>query len=123
MFARMNETIDPKTLRERARRIMRDIREGEPGERFIRYWRIRQRRERENPVRKIMVLALGFFLVAAGIVLGPTPVAPGFVLGIPGLAILAARVRIVAWTLDKSELGLRRIIGLLRDLKDRAKGV
>jgi hypothetical protein len=52
-------------------------------------------------------------LVFAGLVLGPTPVAPGFLLGVPGLAILAARVRFVAQALDKSEIILRRIAALL----------
>jgi hypothetical protein len=109
MLSRMNENLDPKTLRERARRIINEVRKGEPGERFIRYWHIRQRRERERRTRKVMVLTLGFFLVAVGVVLGPTPVAPGFVAVIPGLAILAARIRIVARILDKGELFLRRI--------------
>lgn len=109
MLMRMNENINPKTLRERARRIINEIHKGEPGERFIRYWHVRQRRERERRTRKVMVLTLGFFLVAVGIVLGPTPVAPGFVAVIPGLAILASRIRFVARVLDKSEIYLRKI--------------
>jgi hypothetical protein len=111
----MNENLDPKTLRERARRIINEIRKGEPGERFIRYWHIRQRRERERRTRKVMVLTLGFFLVAVGIVLGPTPIAPGFVAVIPGLAILAARIRLFARLLDKSEVLLRRLASPFTD--------
>lgn len=113
----MNEDLDPKVLRDRARRIIRDIREGEPGERFIRYWRIRQRREHEHPLRRIVVVWLGFVLVGAGMLLGPTPIFPGFVLGIPGLAILAGRFRVIAITLDKGEMLLRKIIGVVRKEK------
>lgn len=113
----MNQDLDPAVLRDRARRIVRDIRQGEPGERFIRYWRIRQRREHEHPLRRIVAVWIGFVLVGAGILLGPTPVFPGFIFGVPGLAILAGRFRIIAMALDKGEMLLRKIIGVVRKKK------
>jgi len=117
----MNQDLDPKVLRDRARRIVRDIRQGEPGERFIRYWRIRQRREHERPLRKIVIISIGFILVIAGTILGPAPFFPGIILGLPGLAILAARFRVIAMALDKSEVLVRKIVDTIRRKKEQKK--
>jgi peptidoglycan/LPS O-acetylase OafA/YrhL len=105
---------NPKGIDQRARRIVRDLRQGEPGQRFMRYWRLRKDREREHLARKLAVLGLGFLLVIAGIILGPTPIAPGFLLFLPGLAILASRLRFVARTLDRAEIILRRLAAKFR---------
>jgi UPF0716 family protein affecting phage T7 exclusion len=103
-----------KTLWAKARHIVREIRAGDPGSRFMDYWYARQSRERESPARRAAFIALGVFLIIAGIVLGPTPIIPGFLVGIPGLAILAARLRIIARMLDKGELVLRSLARLFQ---------
>lgn len=101
-------------IAQRARRILEDIRAGEPGKRFRRYWRLRKDREQGKIWRKTAVVFLGFLLLTVGILLGPVPLAQGFVFAVPGLAILASRFRIVALILDKGELAARRLIGMLR---------
>jgi hypothetical protein len=95
-------------LRNQAEAIIRDLREGEPGDRFFRYFRLRHSEHRNRPFRRILLIIVGLLLLIVGAILGPTPIIPGFVVALPGLAILAAQLRFVSKALDRGELVFRR---------------
>lgn len=65
-----------------------------------------------------MRLTSGWLLVIAGAILGPMPVVPGFLLAVPGLAILAAESR---WI--RSLLRRHREKKLMRDALREAERV
>jgi hypothetical protein len=96
-------------LRPQAEAILRDLRDGAPGDRFFRYWRLRHLKNKNRPIRRALLIVVGILLVVVGAVLGPTPIVPGFVIGVPGLAILAAQLRFLSKAIDKAELILRRL--------------
>ena len=85
--------------------------EGKPGSRF----REHHRRHRQAEGRATSAwktagyLLLGATLVTAGLVLSIPPGLPGFLLWIPGLGLLVARLRVLAALLDRGELWLRKI--------------
>lgn len=107
----------PSTLEKRLKRILDELRAGEPGSRFQRYHESRRRREGEPGRRKYAFIALGLVLVVVGTVASLPPGLPGFLLWVPGLGLVAARMRSAAWLLDAAEAGLRRLaarLGLAR---------
>ena len=85
--------------------------EGKPGSRF----RDHHRRHRQSEGRATSAwktaayLLLGATLLTAGLVLSIPPGLPGFLLWIPGLGLLVARLRVLAALLDRGELWLRKI--------------
>lgn len=89
--------------------------EGQPGSRF----REHHRRHRQSEGRATSAwktagyLLLGATLVTAGLVLSIPPGLPGFLLWIPGLGLLVARLRVLATSLDRGELWLRKIAAAL----------
>jgi hypothetical protein len=91
-------------LREHYARLWNDP----PGKRFIEHYRRRQQEEREHPWKAALYIALGSMLVVIGVIFALLPVLPGFVLIVPGLGLLSARVRIVARSLDQAELFIRQ---------------
>ena len=85
---------------------IRELREGKPGARFINHYR--KTRERESDRRTLWntlkYVVVGSALVICGLVLSLPPGIPGFLLWIPGLALLAARSKPLALLLDRLEL-------------------
>jgi hypothetical protein len=76
-----------------------------PGQRFIRHYE-RRRNQREHPFLRGALLALGMVLAVIGIAMVFTP-GPGFIIITAGLTLMAARSRIIAAWLDRSELAVR----------------
>lgn len=86
------------------------IKEGKPGKRFLRYYQIRKQRGADSPLKQVGMLALGLVLVAGGFLGFLLPILPGYLLFIPGLAILTARSRFTARLLDRLELVVRKLM-------------
>lgn len=85
------------------------IKQGIPGRRFIDYYNYRRTRKNESAAKHWGMIFLGGLLLIIGLLLGPVPVIPGFVLAIPGIAILCSRSKIAAKLLDAAERLLRKI--------------
>jgi hypothetical protein len=74
----------------------------------MQHYQRRQQAEKEHPWKAVLYIALGSLLVVLGVVFALLPVLPGFLLTVPGLGLLSARLRIVARALDRAELFIRR---------------
>jgi hypothetical protein len=90
-------------------RIARD----KPGRRFENYHDRTRHQLQEHPVRTVSMYVIAALLISAGFLFGFIPGIPGIVLGLPGLALIAARSRFFAALLDRGEMAIR---GLLRRL-------
>ncbi|HEX5738383.1 MAG TPA: hypothetical protein VFY22_07735 [Hydrogenophaga sp.] len=101
----------------------REIRKGKPGRRFLHHYRENRRREgpHDSAWRTAGYLAVGLALLIGGLVLSLPPGVPGFLLWIPGLALLAARSRMLAWWLDRSEAWVRALWQRWRGRKGRQR--
>lgn len=89
------------------RRSWRLLESGKPGDRFERYYR--SQHEGRSPLRKVVSIAIGFAIVAAGIILLPAP-GPGTLVVALGLGLLTREFLIVARALDWLEPKLRKAI-------------
>lgn len=89
----------------RLRRTFREIAATPAGERFIRYHQ--RRSDRNGPWQAVAVVGAGVLLVVVGGLLSLPPLMPGFLLWIPGLALIATQWRGVARALDRTECLLR----------------
>ena len=76
------------------------FRKGRVGRRFREYYLYRRSRSREWAVMHWSMVSLGILLILMGAVLGPVPIIPGFLMIIPGVAILCSRSLIAARVLD-----------------------
>lgn len=85
------------------------IKQGIPGRRFIDYYNYRKTRKNESAAKHWGMILLGGLLLIVGTLLGPVPVIPGFILAVPGIAILCSRSKIAAKLLDATERLLRKI--------------
>ena len=85
------------------------IKQGLPGRRFIDYYNYRKTRKNESTAKHWGMICLGSLLLIVGTLLGPVPVIPGFVLAVPGIAILCSRSKIAAKLLDAAERLFRKI--------------
>jgi hypothetical protein len=89
------------------------LKSSRPGHRFQDH-HDRKRREEGSRSRarrrwtNVAYIAIGSALIIGGLVFSLTPGIPGFVLFIPGLALLVARSARLARVLDQFELRLRR---------------
>lgn len=86
---------------------------GKPGRRFTEHHeRHRQTETRKKAAWKTAAyLLLGLTILLAGLLLSLPPGVPGFLLWVPALGLLAARFRVLAVFLDRTELFIRRVIG------------
>jgi Flp pilus assembly protein TadB len=89
------------------------LKSSRPGHRFQDHHERKRREEQSRSKARrrwitFAYIAVGSLLIAAGVVFSLTPGIPGFVLFIPGLALLVARSARLARTLDHIELSLRR---------------
>jgi sulfite exporter TauE/SafE len=85
---------------------LREIKHGLPGRRFSdHYNRSRQSESASGSVwKKWAYIVLGLLLLIVGLLLSLPPGIPGFLLWIPGLALLAARSKTLAKLLDRTEV-------------------
>lgn len=90
------------------------IKNAEPGKRFTGHYDSKKESRKEHPIKSALSLAMGIVLILVGLFFGALPLIPGFVLGIPGIAIIAARFRVVARFLDRCEMRVRRMVGKLK---------
>jgi hypothetical protein len=102
-------STERKSLLHGLREIFTFISHGPPGERFMNYYRLRKKKRREHPLLNMLYILTGIGLILAGAFLFAIPGVPGIVLGIPGLAMLAARSKAFARLLDITEILLRGI--------------
>ncbi|MBA4742825.1 MAG: hypothetical protein H2060_08995 [Azoarcus sp.] len=81
------------------------IRDGKPGRRFLDHYERSRRKEaaRGSSRSSLGYLAAGLLLVIVGFAASLPPGLPGFLLWIPGLALLAARSKGLALLLDRVE--------------------
>ncbi|MFP4069060.1 MAG: hypothetical protein ACLFVC_02665 [Opitutales bacterium] len=93
----------------------REVSDDKPGERFINHYLRRQEELNGAKLWKSYVaIAAGVALGIIGFLFSIPPGSPGFLLWIPGLGLIAARVKFVAVFLDKLESGSRSIYGKIR---------
>jgi hypothetical protein len=97
-----------KTLK----RTFGGLAKGEPGRRFKDHHE--RHGESESPQgatwKTVAYVGAGGTLLVAGLLLSLPPGVPGFLLWVPGLGLLAARFRLLARWLDRSELIIRRVL-------------
>ena len=85
------------------------IKQGIPGRRFIDYYNYRKTRKNESAAKHWGMICLGGLLLIVGTLLSLIPGPGGFVLVIPGIAILCSRSKTTAKLLDAAERLLRKI--------------
>jgi hypothetical protein len=89
------------------RRTYREIVRAPAGRRFHRYHQ--RRRGCTGRWHTAVYGGAGLLLVIMGLALSLPPLVPGFLLWLPGLALIAAQFETVARALDGIERGLRRL--------------
>jgi sulfite exporter TauE/SafE len=84
----------------------REIKAGSSGSRFIDHYKRTRKREsaRGSVWRTLSYVFAGLILLLCGLLLSLPPGVPGFLLWIPGLALLSARFKSFAILLDRLEL-------------------
>jgi hypothetical protein len=97
---------------ERLRHSYREIVREPAGRRFHRYHK--RRHARTGRGRRMVYSATGLLLVILGLVLSLPPLLPGFLLWVPGLALIAGQSGVAARALDRIESGARRLYRWLR---------
>jgi hypothetical protein len=83
----------------------REIAESPAGKRFSRFHR--RRNERGGRWRSVAMVSVGLVMVVLGVVLSLPPLMPGFLLWIPGLALMASQIHGLARMLDRGECVMR----------------
>lgn len=88
----------------------RAIKDGEPGRRFIDQYERTRRDEgaRGSFWKTFASVGVGVVLLICGLALSLPPGIPGFLLWIPGLALIAARWKYLSMMLDGMEAWARR---------------
>lgn len=101
---------------EKLKEEYRSIKSGDPGSRFTDHYKQHKESEGDNPTwwSKFGYVAIGLVLLIAGGLLSIPPGFPGFLLWIPGLALLAARSKVLAMMLDRTEAWGRRVWARLK---------
>jgi hypothetical protein len=86
----------------------RVLRGGRPGSRFQEFHNFRREQQKASgPATRVLLLALGFLLVIAGLLAGLVPGPGGILVFVPGLALLASELLFVARWLDWCEPKVR----------------
>lgn len=105
----------PRLLR-KIKSEFREIRKGAPGHRFLDHHERTRRREgvRGSALRSWAFVGAGLILLICGLVLSLPPGVPGFLLWIPGLALIASRSKRISILLDRLEARARKAWRALR---------
>ena len=90
------------------KKITRQLRRSKPGRRFVDHYH-QNKHKNTNVWKRWLVIILGIVMAMAGLVLSLPPGMPGFLLWIPGLALVASQVKAVALVLDKVECAVRNL--------------
>lgn len=90
------------------KKIMRQLRRGKPGRRFVEHYH-QHKHHNTRPWKRWLVILLGMAMTLAGLVFSLPPGMPGFLLWIPGFALVASQVKAVAVALDKLECAVRNL--------------
>lgn len=93
---------------DRWRHALRRLFGGTPGQRFIHFHRDHNNGDPQTYWGTVLYFCIGFALVLAGLIFSLLPMVPGFVFGLVGLAMIAARWRRGAELLDRGELAVRQ---------------
>lgn len=83
------------------------ISKGQPGKRFQHHYHWHQENVQESFGQSMAFISLGGLMVITGSLLSIPPGVPGFLVTIPGLGLIASRLRLVAVTLDRAEIAVR----------------
>lgn len=90
------------------KKTIRQLRRSKPGRRFVDHYH-QNKHKNTNAWKRWLVIILGTVMTMAGLVLSLPPAMPGFLLWIPGLALVASQVKPVAVVLDKLECAVRNL--------------
>jgi len=99
----------------------RQLREDEPGRRFVNAHERWREHTRSSAVTIVLLLA-ATLLIIGGLLLGLIPGVPGIIPALLGVVLVAARFRRVAIWMDKFEVWLRRHIGRRVQARPSASG-
>jgi hypothetical protein len=108
--------LSPARLYARIKSDFKALAHGEPGRRFIDHHELVRKREkgRASALKSAAYILAGVLLLLIGVVLSIPPGLPGFLIWVPALGLLVARLRFFAVWLDRAEVGARRAIDRLR---------
>ena len=84
------------------------LKRGPPGVRFLNIYH--HQHAPGSGLRTVVAVVISVILMVGGLLLGLVPGVPGIVLGLIGVALLAAQFRVLAKCLDRLELRLRRLL-------------
>jgi len=108
--------VNPPLL-QKLKQEFREVKHGKPGQRFVDHFK--RIRLREDGVKTFWTtfgyVSVGVLLVVSGFLLSLPPGIPGFLLWIPGLALLSARSKPLARLLDRLETWARDMWHKLRN--------
>lgn len=99
----------------RTKQLWREFEESAPGHRFQDRYDRRQREEQRHPFRRVFYVVLGAIAAVGSLILAPLP-GPGLATVFLGLAVLAGELRPAARFLDWSEVRLRQLWQIIRDV-------
>ena len=94
---------------ERIKAHWQEFKEGKPGHRFQERYHRRQQ-QGHSLAAKFLYIGLGLVLFIVGLVMLPAP-GPGFLVVVPGAALIAEESYVAARTFDAAEVMARRIGG------------
>lgn len=98
----------------RVKYMVNELARERPGERFTRYYKRHRQDGKRSRTARTLYSVLGWTLTAVGLVFTLLPVLPGFVLIVPGLAIVAVQSNWAARALDRLEVAVRRVTARVR---------
>lgn len=87
--------------------LLRQLRQSKPGQRFVDHYHRNNRQPSKFAGKSWLLVTLGVVMTAGGLVLSLPPGVPGFLLWIPGLALIASQKKTVAVALDRAECAAR----------------
>lgn len=101
---------DPRML-QKIKSTFREIKDGEPGHRFVDHFKRSRQKEgtRAGFWKTAGQVGAGLALFLCGLLLSLPPGVPGFLLWVPGIALIAARSRYLSFLLDRLEVWARRV--------------
>ena len=94
--------------------MVEDFRSGTPGNRFLAVYEHRRKHGREHPIRSVVYIGFGFLFLIVGVIIALPPGIPGFFLWIPGMLMIATRLRWASVLMDRMEGWIRHAIGVVR---------